>query len=810
MKNRNICIVISFLCAFNSLAQEGADFDAMYKDLLTDKVTTVFESDKYLIREIKTAYWKKDGKETAIAYKFLTYDLVAKNGSSKQIKFDYITMKSDLPNGLYYISQKDKDGLISINSGVLVVPCLYERVEKLTDSLYLGSKNGKFLYDLNGKLVVPKPFKYPVLQKEHKFIYDSDAKELVLYNLNGTLRYNFHAKLIGKAADYFILEKNGKQGIVDFNGKELLPFVYQSVDVGDNKGYIIIGNKTDEGTKYGMYTDYTLKNEIFPLKYDYLNEIALFDEDARENTDVLCFKNKSDHVLKVLDSTKKEILQFKEVLNDLESITKIADYYLLFNEYGEFEIYTKGAGPVQNSSYYTEFFRLTSTKGLEDYIQFNSDNTRRSALLPEKYGTKRNYLFNAEYPAFTYHSKNCYSIIDEIRGSGFFLPKRSNPFIYIQKQPFEAWALDDLVKSMNVVIQVSEEAGLLMYDLHTDSLVHLPASKTYGINGLTAMNYICNKVNPYLQKNFKVAHETIELSHDKENSFMYNWIDASTNQKLFSVPFAVAFNYNSLSVNDHQNKNITNHNFKVWSMGFEDPSRDNRMYTISALFTDNWKLIKPMGHGQISRIMVLPNDTIVGIEFSAYGDIDSMQVYSVARKKTMYYSQLKKLVGKTFFYPQFNGFGITNGEGTTGLISYDGKLLVPFNFEEYSADKDFTMLTFFGGKSLYYFPKFNVSINGEMSDEGFLFTGSDCFALPDKHEQYGIYDIKTGKQLLPHVSGYPDYAVNNRYIWVGHEDKYGVFDLQDQKLVEEIKYTSDDMNRIYEEKKYVNVKLEEK
>ena len=796
-----LCVALTVVSKIS--AQELKVKDISYSKLRNPKITILRENEKFQIREIQLPYLEKYGDTVQTKFKVVNYDLVAKDGS-KQLIFEYITLKGDFPTDFYEVVYKKKSGLINASSGEIIVPCLYERINKLTDSLFMGRKNGYHIYSSTGKLIIDKPLKQIGYNSNTNFIYDKSGKELVTYSTKGEELVNFKAKYVMGNDDYFIVEKNGKQGIIDFTGKTLLPIQYDAISLCLTPGYIRVGTKTKSGLKYGMYSDYTLAQEIFPVEHSSLDEITIEDYDNNTSATAFALQKSQGGVLTILDAEKKTYLEFKNYYEEIDFIVKHHDYYLIYETTGQFGLYLNGTGPIQNTSAYSEYYPLDETKGLKDYsIFFGYDN--KGAMLPNIYGSKRNYFFDLQYPSFEYYSEKCYAVTDEKHGTGLFLPKQEKFLVYMKKKSEDIYAIEGFMKDLNIVAMASYEGNFLVYDLHQDSLLRSIDNKSNDVTALQLMKYVTNKVNPYLESNFKHELTNIEVEVDESNNQMYNWVDGKNGTTLFSTPFIMK-PLNEISVVDGKNQPIKNE-FLPWHIAFENAS-DGKEFIVSALFTNKWKLIRPLNAGRISQVMILPNDTLIVTEFTTYGDIDSSQVYSCARNKTVFFKDIKKFIGKNYFYLQLNEIGITNQEGVTGLIDFDGKLIIPFIYDNFTIDDEGIVAKFYGRTTSYYFIKSKLILESTGSDDGAVIKGTNCFAMPDATDKYGIYDIVTGKQILPHVTDAPDFSSKERYIMVGTEDKYGAFDVIEQKLVLQVKYSLEEIGPLMMKENYMGIKLD--
>jgi len=130
--------------------------------------------------------------------------------------------------------------------------------------LCLGSSNDYGLYDLQGHQILPDEY-YPVSQ-QMPGVYALKKKDSVYFvNNNGRLLYKgrgFSGMNTHILKSYALLFKNesGKWGVWDVHGKEILPFVYDTVGEG-GAGYYIGNNKN-----HILLDDYGHLNDSFQLR----------------------------------------------------------------------------------------------------------------------------------------------------------------------------------------------------------------------------------------------------------------------------------------------------------------------------------------------------------------------------------------------------------------------------------------------------------------------------------------------------------------------------------------------------------------
>lgn len=221
----------------------------------------------------------------------------------------------------YYIVEKnDKQGMFDMN-GNLVMPCEYDGIYFSTSSsyyygndIYCVEKNGKYgLYDLKNKVeVLPCIYDDVVNARFEGYPYGHDSIDCIvtiagqrglISNGNKILECEYDD--ICYTGDKEIkLEKDGKYGICDMNGKIIVPIDYIFISRCDKLAYYIV-SKGDH--KKGVYSN---GKEIVPCEFDEIyvektgnqfifitkkeNKLGIFNEQG-----VMLAPNKFDKIVEV-------------------------------------------------------------------------------------------------------------------------------------------------------------------------------------------------------------------------------------------------------------------------------------------------------------------------------------------------------------------------------------------------------------------------------------------------------------------------------------------------------------------------------
>jgi uncharacterized protein (TIGR02145 family) len=137
--------------------------------------------------------------------------------------------------GFMGCSSLTKRGLVSMETGKVVVPFIYRKLNICQeDSVVIVSNHAKdaFLYDLKGNQITETPYDdikcpvagyYPVKNAEKWGFLKNGVTSPIIYDLGD------EQQEIDIDNGTFILTKDKKQGVTEFNGKEIVPFIYDKV-----------------------------------------------------------------------------------------------------------------------------------------------------------------------------------------------------------------------------------------------------------------------------------------------------------------------------------------------------------------------------------------------------------------------------------------------------------------------------------------------------------------------------------------------------------------------------------------------------
>lgn len=207
------------------------------------------------------AYYSKGGK----------YGYIKEGG--KILTQPLYETAGDFSGGLAKVRQADKIGFIN-KAGVLFIPCTYDYAEGPFNGLWMVNKGSKYGFVSSKGLIVPCIYDQALYQDGDMILVQKAGKE-GLFDRNGKPLLDCSYDMI----DQFVSEmgfgstsnmiarvqKGGKWGIVDTKGKLIIPAIYDDIKVKDFYNYESEAVKVKKDTLWGIVN---LKGEqIAPCKY---------------------------------------------------------------------------------------------------------------------------------------------------------------------------------------------------------------------------------------------------------------------------------------------------------------------------------------------------------------------------------------------------------------------------------------------------------------------------------------------------------------------------------------------------------------
>ena len=303
-------------------------------------------------------------------------------------------------NGLEKVCQNNKWGYID-RTGKEVIPCQYDEAKDFSENLAVVKKNGKYGFvDINGNdtfgkiedtsisdlfkwdnsMASTKSEVYKKFKKNTKVgVIDSEGKEILpaLFDAVSSIED-------GKNA-FFEVYFNGKYGIIDKSKKLIVPIIYDHISYSEEDYFLGFFSVEKDGHK-GLYDK--MGNTVVPCKYD---EVLVEKEAAPYGLFPVSINNKRGCVM-----TGKEVIECA-----YEGIAVIDNYVIRSKSGG-----LKGSviQYFDKTPIYKNGYLKKGIKYREDY----SNNTQHNKYDDKKYFAPRGTGFESPSTSSSY-SNDSYS-----------------------------------------------------------------------------------------------------------------------------------------------------------------------------------------------------------------------------------------------------------------------------------------------------------------------------------------------------------------------------------------------------------------
>lgn len=197
------------------------------------------------------------------------------------LPFEYDFLSNILSSSIIATKNR-KCGLIQVNDGVpyMITSCDFDNIQP-TRNVFVVEKNKKFgLLDLYGKVISPVDFDKIELSKSEKgyygivvFIATKDKFQFLINEKGESLNSTKCNQIVPlysypnpdsyysrKKSDYFIFSINGKTGLMDIYGKEVVPNLYEDIIALTQDNHLII----KQNGKSGIYNLFGKKMLLEP------------------------------------------------------------------------------------------------------------------------------------------------------------------------------------------------------------------------------------------------------------------------------------------------------------------------------------------------------------------------------------------------------------------------------------------------------------------------------------------------------------------------------------------------------------------
>lgn len=337
--------------------------------------------------------------------------------------YEYFTLKVD---NKYGVINKEGKQIINTEYTNVIIPNPQKPVFicYTNDSTKVLNQNGEEIFT-EFKSIEPIKLKNIAssLMYEKSILTYKENEKFGLINLEGKkLTKAIYEKIEGlpyKEGE-LLVQKEGKYGVINLKGKELIKPQYDQVNVdgysNDENGYknsgYIVGNKTEEGYRYG-YIDINGKM-LLELEYNEIQRITDVKENdiyliAAKNGQYGLFKNKEQVIVNeyqsitynqtdetlILQKTKKfgvANLDGKIIIPvEYKQIDSIGMYIYATNEDGKENVYTKEGTEIQADSN----IAILETSNENYKIKIDNTNGTAYSIIDKNDNTitKQNYSY---------------------------------------------------------------------------------------------------------------------------------------------------------------------------------------------------------------------------------------------------------------------------------------------------------------------------------------------------------------------------------------------------------------------------------
>lgn len=194
---------------------------------------------------------------------------IYKIGTGLVIPCEYDTIKVKGPAGSSVLSKNGKTGLANTETGQLVIPLNYDRLDFFNDSMLLAVNNNH-----SGIISADNQVQVPFEYDELGFVSKGDEMGLTYSELLSADPVFFPIPLAGVSESFVSCKRSGKTGIIDLGTKtELIKPVYDKIFLLDDK--FICANETTPDHKgdfsfrmFNMFGTPFIQDELIYLRYD--------------------------------------------------------------------------------------------------------------------------------------------------------------------------------------------------------------------------------------------------------------------------------------------------------------------------------------------------------------------------------------------------------------------------------------------------------------------------------------------------------------------------------------------------------------
>jgi hypothetical protein len=710
------------------------------------------------------------------------------------------------------LSSNKQKGVVNLETGKLIIPFTHNHIYYINeeDLIICQSKTEGNIHNRNGEKI--NTIAYKQIEFCSSGFYDNEqtGSNAKIYNSKNEVVIDFgSAKIVGEMyyENQYMLNKNGKYGIVNAKNQEVLPFVYSKIELTESEisefyEATQLKNNLELKTIIRMQEDGNWK-EMLPPDFSFITEIEVYNSSETPMTHPLkeaiyyginsqnkgVFMDPSGKILLTLADAPK--IYQASILEDkfLQAYVDYSDYSLLYTlENGKLILgdgyYYQGKLPApfdnflyfnkEGKSYGTSFVNSInySTFFVSDYIyDFGLMKKDLQAIFTMGESTSHLLLFDIEKNVIrkSYSTKN-YAEADYIW-----------------------WEQYNYVVAQE---DYSKKGSLLVYDLANDSMIYngiqTPNAYKWVLSSLASqMDKELQTIQPLTQGLVNLPH--IITTKNSETTFSSSYYDDDINFTI--IPFlSKKIEFEWL---DYGNVHAIGSTISLSS------NMTGRTYTKTTVLDDHLNLIMPFQEGYVVNIIPNLQGSIIALQFEE----DSVHYYNTATKKTLYFNSVyKSLKVKpiTFYFYDWLPFAnhvIIYEKDYSYIMDYNGKVLIKSKEINYAnVGNNYYVENADGGTEVALLPSLVTLQVGD--GPIYEYDRFPYVFLKTTNNVYRLYNAQTGEIVLNQDIDFFSTSIFNESIWmVNEEGKYASFNLRTNSLGKGFIYESEDdvLDAIYSE-----------
>lgn len=161
--------------------------------------------------------------------------------------------------------QDEKYGFVN-QEGEIVIPLIYEEVQSFHNGYAIVKQDGKYgIIDMQGRLIILIEFDHLIYHGNQIYYSKKNGLDYQLLKITTNkqiLKYH-HIELLN---NLYYVEKDNKWGIVNESNEVIIPFIYSSIYIYDEKYFKVRKDVGTDDLKSGIID--VSGNEIIPCIYD--------------------------------------------------------------------------------------------------------------------------------------------------------------------------------------------------------------------------------------------------------------------------------------------------------------------------------------------------------------------------------------------------------------------------------------------------------------------------------------------------------------------------------------------------------------